>query len=353
MIWFAELAASLGLSELQLSLGLIGFVLLILVMIYNAMRIRKVEQEDQFIDQSEASDGVSEDFNQRAEPTLAIHEVSSSPSPIHVIGKIDPLIDCVAVLRLPEAISGEEILGHLNEWPKYNAFACLFEGLNTHSDWEGIISSSAYTELQIAIQLANRTGPIGVVDLSDFASKVQVLANALDAEVDLPPINDTLEAAKVLDQFAAQSDIQLGVTVIPKEGHWNLATIQNVASKAGFILSRDGREFQRIIQQQTVYKLVADQANFLRDDSTKANIGMVTLLLDLPRVAQETQPFQLMLDDAKLLAESLNGHLVDDAGRPLVDEAVSTIVSQLEQIYQSMNQQGIPAGSAAAGRLFS
>ncbi|MFM9155032.1 MAG: hypothetical protein ACKOPD_02625, partial [Polynucleobacter victoriensis] len=46
MIGFAEFAASLGLTELQLSLGLIGFSLLVLVMIYNAMRIRKVEVED-------------------------------------------------------------------------------------------------------------------------------------------------------------------------------------------------------------------------------------------------------------------------------------------------------------------
>lgn len=354
MIWFAELAASLGLSELQLSLGFIGFVLLILVMMYNAVRIRKVEQEDHSVDSSESvSETVFDEGNQRSEPTLAIKEDITAHHAIQVIGKIDPLIDCVGVLRLPEAISGAEILGHLNEWPKYNAFTCLFEGLNTDSNWEGVQSSNTYTELQIAIQLANRTGPIGVVDLSDFVSKVQVLANALDAEVDLPPITDTIEAAKVLDQFAAQSDIQLGVTVIPKESHWNLATIQNVATKAGFILSRDGREYQRVIQDQVVYKLVADQANFLRDDSSKANIGMVTLLLDLPRVPQDMQPFQLMLDDAKLLADSLNGHLVDDAGRPLVDEAVSTIVSQLEQIYQSMNQQGIPAGSVVASRLFS
>ncbi len=353
MIWFAELAASLGLSELQLSLGFVGFVLLILVMIYNAMRIRKVEQEDQQVDDSEPFLETSSDANHpRAEPTLASQQVVT-PTPIQSLEKIDPLIDCVAVLRLPEGISGEEILGHLNDWPKYNAFACLFEGLNTNSNWEGILPASTYTELQIAIQLANRTGPIGVVDLSDFSSKIQVLANALDAEVDLPPINDTIETAKILDQFAAQSDIQLGITVIPKESHWNLATIQSVVNKAGLILSRDGREYQRVINQQVIYKLVADQANFLRDDSSKANIGMVTLLLDLPRVPQDAQPFQLMLDEAKLLADSLNGHLVDDAGRPLVDEAVSAIVSQLEQIYQSMNQQGIPAGSAAASRLFS
>jgi hypothetical protein len=130
-------------------------------------------------------------------------------------------------------------------------------------------------------------------------------------------------------------------------------TIQHVANKAGFLLSRDGREYQRVVADMVIYKLVADQANFLRDDLSQSNVQYVTLLLNLPHVSYEMTPFQLMLDDAKLLAEALNGHLVDDAGRPLVDEAIIAIKGQLEEIYQAMAAQGIPAGSAAASRLFS
>jgi hypothetical protein len=356
MIGFAEFAASLGLTELQLSLGLIGFSLLVLVMIYNAMRIRKVEVEDALSSVGEASTAEPsfssiDDVLGRSEPTLG----GDTPivAPVVSVAKIDPLIDCVVALRLPESISGEEILGHLTDWPKNNLFTWMCEGLNATSDWESVVLTGSYTELQVAIQLANRTGPIGIVDLSDFVSKAQALANALDAEIDLPPVNEVIEEAKNLDQFAAQSDIQLGITVIPREGMWNLSTIQSVAAKAGFLLSRDGRDYQRIISNVVMYKLVADQANFLRDDLSKANIQYVTLLLDLPRVPYAMTPFKIMLDDAKLLAESLNGNLVDDAGRPLVDEAVSAITAQLGEIYQAMDQQGIPAGSTTASRLFS
>lgn len=357
MIGFAEFAASLGLTELQLSLGLIGFSLLVLVMIYNAMRIRKVEVEDASndIDQAvtaEPSFSSTDGAVGRSEPTLGATDAAMA-APVISAAKIDPLIDCVVALRLPESISGEEILGHLNDWPKNSLFTWMCEGLNANSVWESVVMTGAYTELQLAIQLANRTGPIGIVDLSDFVSKAQGLANALDAEIDLPPVNEVIEEAKNLDQFAAQSDIQLGITVIPKEGMWNLSTIQSVATKAGFLLSRDGRDYQRIISNVVVYKLVADQANFLRDDLTKANIQYVTLLLDLPRVPYVMTPFKIMLDDAKLLAESLNGNLVDDAGRPLVDEAVSAITAQLGEIYQAMDQHGIPAGSTTASRLFS
>jgi hypothetical protein len=354
MVWFTELATSLGLSDFQLSLGLIGFSLLILVMIYNAVRIRKLDKNESMDHSNESSepsfspvDGVLS----KSEPSLG-----GVASPVHVqsvVAKIDPLIDCVASLRLPEPISGQEILSHLSDWPKNTQFTWMHEGLSTDGIWQSITSEQNFTELQLAIQLANRSGPIGMVDLSDFVSKAQLLSNALDAELDLAPHNDIIESAKSLDEFAAKCDIQLGITVIPKDGLWSLKTIQNVANKAGFLLSRDGREYQRIAADMIIYKLIADQANFLRDDLSQSNVQYVTLLLNLPHVSHEMTPFQLMLDDAKLLAEALNGHLVDDAGRPLVDEAIIAIKGQLEEIYQAMSAQGIPAGSAAASRLFS
>ncbi|MFM6921446.1 MAG: cell division protein ZipA, partial [Polynucleobacter victoriensis] len=137
------------------------------------------------------------------EPTLGAGDAPIA-TPVASVAKIDPLIDCVVTLRLPESISGEEILGHLTDWPKNSLFTWMCEGLNSTSDWESVVLTGSYTELQVAIQLANRTGPIGIVDLSDFVSKAQALANALDAEIDLPPVNEVIEEAKNLDQFAAQ-----------------------------------------------------------------------------------------------------------------------------------------------------
>jgi FtsZ-interacting cell division protein ZipA len=60
-----------------------------------------------------------------------------------------------------------------------------------------------------------------------------------------------------------------------------------------------------------------------------------------------------MLNDAHLLADSINGSLVDDSGRPLIVEAVNAIEAQVNAIYQSMIQHGVSAGSSAAHRLFS
>ena len=362
MSGFAEFAASIGLSELQLSLGLIGFSLLLVLMIYNALRIRKAEVEESNNDEQSEYRDTPHSFEQnnddvRSEPTLNMAS-SSLPVIVSSAEKIDSLIDCVIALRFSQAISGQEILMSLESWPKNMPHIWLCEGLVSQDSslevvWQAPQQEGNYIELQLAIQMANRSGPIGVVDLSDFASRAQALANTLDAEIDLPPINEILEEAKAIDSFAAESDIQLGITIQPKSDRWTLAEIKSTVSTAGFQLSRDGREYNRIVSGLNIYKLTTDQSNFLRDDLSKPDVSSIILLLDLPKVPQEIEPFKLMLNDAHLLAEALTGHLVDDAGRPLVDDAVIAIQAQLDQIYQSMLKHGIPAGSATASRLFS
>lgn len=362
MSGFAEFAASIGLSELQLSLGLIGFTLLLVLMIYNALRIRKAEVEESNHDEQSEYLDTPHNFEQnngdvRSEPTLNMAS-SSSPVITSSAEKIDSLIDCVIALRFSQAISGQEILVSLESWPKNMPHIWLCEGLvsqdpSLEAVWQAPQQEGSYIELQLAIQMANRSGPIGVVDLSDFASRAQALAVTLDAEIDLPPINEILEEAKAIDSFAAESDIQLGITIQPKSDRWTLAEIKSAVSKAGFQLSRDGREYNRMVSGINIYKLIAEQSNFLRDDLSKPDVSSIILLLDLPKVPQEIEPFKVMLNDAHLLAEVLTGHLVDDAGRPLIDDAVIAIQAQLDQIYQSMLKHGIPAGSATASRLFS
>jgi hypothetical protein len=332
-------------------------------MIYNAIRLRKSEKQDLEFNQLNSDMNLVEPSfssspEEKHEPSLGFVQQDSSFSHQAPSLKIDSLIDCVIAFRFPEPISGEEILENLSTWPKNVLHPWMCEGLLSQSNqtdtvWEIIQAGHNYLELQTAIQLANRRGAIGIVDLSDFTSRSQALANALDAEIDLPPVNDVLDEAKALDQFAAQSDIQLGITIVPKASFWNLSEIKNAASKAGFQLARDGRQFQRIIQNQLIYSLVADEANFLRDDLSKPTVASVTLLLDLPKVSQSLNAFKTMLADAQLLADSIGGDLVDDAGRPLIDDAVNAINAQLNEIYKLMFEHGIAAGSVTAQRLFS
>ena len=79
----------------------------------------------------------------------------------------------------------------------------------------------------------------------------------------------------------------------------------------------------------------------------------VTLLLDVPRVADPQRALSLMLESAAALAQALGGSVVDDNRKPLTDVSLQAIQHQLRSIQQKMEARGMTPGSGRALRLFS
>ena len=192
----------------------------------------------------------------RAEPTLD-EVVQSIAAP--EIFTIDPRIDCVITLRFDQAISGAEILDEINAWsdtPAKSTARWMCEGLNadvdTAQDWEQLRADASYSELQLAIQLASRRGPIGVLELSDFCSRAQALAETLGSQIDMPSVSTMLESAKELDGMAAESDIQLSINVVFDEASpW--ANFESLMRQRGFKLARNGRQFEYYSNNKLIF----------------------------------------------------------------------------------------------------
>ncbi len=53
------------------------------------------------------------------------------------------------------------------------------------------------------------------------------------------------------------------------------------------------------------------------------------------------------------LALSLDGQLIDDSGRPVMEGSEHAIDEQIRGIYEELEQQGLQAGSPRALRVFS
>ncbi|MDD3528723.1 MAG: cell division protein ZipA C-terminal FtsZ-binding domain-containing protein, partial [Gallionellaceae bacterium] len=78
----------------------------------------------------------------------------------------------------------------------------------------------------------------------------------------------------------------------------------------------------------------------------------ITLLFDVPRVADGLAAFDRMAALGLDLAERLGGQLVDDGGRPASRASLARERQNLEAIYARMAARGIPAGGDRALRLF-
>jgi hypothetical protein len=264
---------------------------------------------------------------------------------------IDPRIDCVITLRFDEAIAGSEILEELNDWTNSQVQAnarWICEGLNADQDaaesWEELKPNSSYTELQLAIQLASRRGEIGVLELSDFCSRAQALAETLGSQIDMPSVSTMLESAKELDVMAADSDIQLSINVLFDEPcPWG--NFDALMRQRGFKLARNGRQYEFYSNGALIFNSA--------DLDPNSAVSQLTLLLEVPLVAQEQRAFERMLGEGVEISQAAHGRLVDDNGINLSEAAVVSIRQHLDILYANLEKSGIPAGSSTASRLFS
>ncbi|WER47371.1 cell division protein ZipA C-terminal FtsZ-binding domain-containing protein [Cupriavidus sp. WKF15] len=272
---------------------------------------------------------------------------------------IDPLIDCIVPLHLERKASGDRILPLTGRLRRAGTKQIHIEGLRVEANaWEPVTAGHQYEDLQVAVQLASRSGPLNALEFSEFVNAVEALAESLDASADLPDMGETVANARELDSFAASCDVQLGVNVISDGAPWSAAYVQNVATQDGLVLSRDGTRFIRYLAnaegvQRPLFALQFGDTNFLRDDLTVKGGGQITLLLDVPQADQGGKPFKTVCEYGYSLAQRMGAQLVDDNMRPLTEASFVAIFNQLEALYQKLEARGMPAGSPVAVRLFS
>ncbi|AKJ68222.1 cell division protein FtsZ [Pandoraea thiooxydans] len=286
---------------------------------------------------------------------------ASNPKPAAPAGNaaiapavVDERIDCVVNLPLGGTINAERVLPLAQRMRRAGGKAVHVEGwVEDPPHWELLRSGGRYTQLRMAVQLANRAGPLNEVEFSEFISQVQTLADAVDALPELPDMMETVGKARDLDSFAAQCDAQLSVNVLSDGAPWSANYIQAVATQDGLLLSRDGTRFVKLdTRQNPVFTLQFGDTNFLRDDLTYKGGDLITLLLDVPVADEDLLPFRLMCDYAKSIGQRIGGRVVDDQRRLLPEAALTGIETQLMSLYARLEQRGLPAGTLSTRRLF-
>ncbi|MGB8339789.1 MAG: cell division protein ZipA C-terminal FtsZ-binding domain-containing protein [Burkholderiales bacterium] len=231
--------------------------------------------------------------------------------------------------------------------------------------WEGLQNGSwgavqpdvpRYKEIKSGLQLVDRKGAMDEIFIGQFIKQMQEFASGANAVCQIEAKDAATRRAQEADQFAASVDIEIGVNVVSRSGVAFQGTkVRALCEAAGLKLDPDSGVFQSTNERGEPQFVLAnlEPRAFTPEQIKNLTTQGLTILLDVPRVADSTKQFQHMMQLARTLADGLGGEVVDDARKPLTNTGAEAIRMQLAEISRRMTERGIPAGSRLAQRLFS
>ncbi len=359
-------------SNLQLALIAIGVVLILLVLLFNwwqDQRVRKQMHEQFSLGDEQDTDVLLKDRRpvapahkmpaDRRDPVLGAEAaaptrdaVASEPAAEtgHDEEVVDEMTEGVIELHFEEPVSGADLHRytrsalHAGSKP-LRFFAESEDGLHRAQ----LRADENYVALQMAVQLANRTGALTEIEWSQAWSKADEIAHEFDASVESQDVPALLRRAEKLDQVCANLDTQVGLTVQLTQPR-PIRDVIDLARAKGFTEYRNGLAW---MNHDGLPRFVLLLAGEHADDPANAGVNRVDLLLDVPCSPPDDTPFARMMAVARDLALSLDGQLVDDSGREVMEGSEHAIDEQIRGIYMELEQQGLQAGSPRALRVFS
>lgn len=270
---------------------------------------------------------------------------------------LDPLIDVIAQLHADHNVSGEAALAARPPTRRAGTKPFAIEGFNEpQQQWETPVAGMHYRNFQTGVQLANRVGALNEIEFSEFVVKTQAFADAINAAPDFPDMLQEVARARELDQFASDHDAQLTFMLRARQAAWSPGYVQQNAARLGFVsLSMPGRMSLAAVGAGSgaLCTLAFDTQAALAEDPDQSAIRELWLSLDVPQVDRREEPFLRLCEVAMDLCQSMEGVLCDQNGQPLPTMALEPIAADLELLYDQLDARDLSAGSALARRLFS
>lgn len=298
----------------------------------------------------------SDDAAQAMRSTAAVQVKPASPPAGAPVAPYDELIefrirlgsDGVQANALADAFTYTRTLGKTVRWVGVPVGATQWEEVQPWRDVH-------YQQLVITMQLADRNGAVLEEQLTSLCELMQATAQMLGMRVACDDVVEALERAQAIDRFCVDVDVLIGLNVVARgEGAVNLTRIVREAESSGMVLGMDG-VFQLLdSRSEQLYALCNHDAEPFSNEVVEGQTSQgVTLQFDVPRVPDGLKVFDGMVAFGRKLANEVGGILVDDNLRPLTDTGIEKIRMQLAHIYERMEARGVPSGSRRALRLFS
>jgi len=358
-------------SDLQIALTILGVVVIGGVYAYNLWQERKLRQRLERAFEGQRDDvllkpaaAVQTDGAPRIEPRLgegsvpagAVTTRHATPAMPVTTDGADSLIEFAANIEstgtIPESAL-HELQGLIATFGKPARVLGWDDGAGA---WQslGRERHGGFSRLQAAIQLVNRSGPVHAPQLNGFCDAVHGWAERHGMAATIPDVAAGLKAAQELDVLCGDMDVAIGLNVVAQPGDaFSGEQVASAATESGFSLESDGVFHWRDTDGKTLFTMENHETEpFAADRLEAMQTSGLTLLLDVPRVADAGAALDEMARVGGLLAGNLGGFLVDDNRVALQAAGVERIKAQLREIHDAMAARDIPAGGSRAQRLF-
>lgn len=352
-------------SDLQIALAAIGLLVVGGVYAFNLWQERKLRQRLE-----RAFEGGHDDVLLKAatpEPVAPAARIEPSlggvsaetavvePAPVAADGA-DPLLEFAADIELQEPAGDAALRELLSQLATFGKPARLLGWDEEAGAWQ-LLGRGAHGDcrrLLAALQLVNRAGPVHAPQLNGFCDALRAWAVRHGGEVEIDDTAQALLAARELDVFCGDMDVAIGLNVVAQSGAvFSGEQIAAAALAAGFSLEADGVFHWQDGSGQTLFTLENHEPEAFAEDRLAAmQTPGLTLLLEVPRIADGNAALDHMAQAGTMIAEALGGFLVDDNRVPLQDAGLARIKTQLQGICATLAGRQIAAGSPRALRLF-
>ncbi len=337
-------------SDLQIALILLGILLILLVVLFNWWQDRRIRQQMQ----SQFPDGDTDPLMsqlsdaERREPSMGRGEAATDSE--HDEAEVDCTTEAVIDISFSHPVDAQALAQALQGVQRVGG-----KPVRYFAECEGgghrarLRSGESYSSMQLAVLLANRSGPLSAIEWSQLWTAAQSLAQQFDASVEGPEQDDVLRRAAALDNACADLDALVSISVrLP--GPLPASQVIQSVKEAGFLPY--GQQLAWLADSgQPRFTAMFDSAN--PNDIQSASIERIDLLLDLPNSPADEHAFSRMATVGRDLASRLDGIVLDDQGRPLPESADQNIDEQLSHLYRRLDEAGFTAGEERTSRIFS
>lgn len=347
----------LAMSDLQIGLILLGVVLILAVLVFNWWQDWRVRQkmQDQFPEREHdpLMGAAHSSYPERREPGFGVPQpqiMDTENDDDDDREEVDPATEVVIDVSFAQPIDSTQLYSALKSVHKVGSKPVrLFAERDGGGHRAALRPGESYSSVQLAVLMANRSGPLTDIEWSQLWTLAQSLADRFDGAVEGPEIETVLHRAQALDAVCADLDAQVGLGLqlnAPK----SVSMVSRVLENAGFLR---GDVHLAWMSDSGLPRFTVLFDGVPAAEAQADNVSRLDFVLDVPKSPADEQAFSRMATVGRDLAQRLDAVLLDDQGRPLPDHADDSIDEQLHAIYMRLEQAGYPAGEPRTARLFS